>query len=247
MAASRRTLLSLVLVLACAMACMAASPQAPQPPKDAELAEARQEMVEDIRARGVKDAAVLAAVGSVPRHLFIPEGERSNAYEDRPLPIGYGQTISQPYIVALMTSLLGLRPNSRVLEVGTGSGYQAAVLARLADQVYSVEILKPLGERARRTLAELGYKNVRVRVGDGYKGWPDAAPFDAIIVTAAPPSIPEPLLKQLKTGGKLVIPVGKTYQDLIVMTKRRDGGFDRESVLPVRFVPMTGEAQGRTP
>lgn len=241
MAASRGTLLALVLVLVCAMACIAAIPP------DSELAEARREMVEDIRARGVKDAAVLAAVGSVPRHLFIPEAERSNAYEDRPLPIGYGQTISQPYIVALMTSLLNLRPNSRVLEVGTGSGYQAAVLSRLAGQVYSVEILKPLGERARRTLAELGYRNVKVRIGDGYKGWPDASPFDAIIVTAAPASIPEPLLKQLKTGGKLVIPVGKTYQDLIVMTKRRDGGFDRESVLPVRFVPMTGEAQSRTP
>ncbi len=241
MAASRRVLPSIVLVLACAMACMAAMPQ------ETELAEARREMVEDIRTRGVKDPAVLAAMGSVPRHLFIPEGERSNAYEDGPLPIGYEQTISQPYIVALMTSLLDLRPNSRVLEVGTGSGYQAAVLSRLAGQVYSVEILKPLGERARRTLAELGYRNVHVRIGDGYKGWPGAAPFDAIIVTAAPPSIPEPLLKQLKTGGKLVIPVGKAYQDLIVMTRRHDGGFDRENVLPVRFVPMTGEAQSRTP
>ncbi len=146
-----------------------------------------------------------------------------------------------------MTSLLGLRPNSRVLEIGTGSGYQAAVLSRLAGQVYSIEIVKPLGERARRTLEEQGYRNVHVRIGDGYKGWPDAAPFDAIIVTAAPPRIPEPLLKQLKTGGKLVIPVGKTYQDLRVLTKRRDGGFDRENVLPVRFVPMTGEAQIRTP
>ena len=226
-------------MLACAMACMAAVPP------DSELAGARREMVEEIRARGVKDSAVLAAMGSVPRHLFIPEEERGNAYEDRPLPIGYEQTISQPYIVALMTSLLGVRPNSRVLEVGTGSGYQAAVLSRLVGEVYSVEILKPLGERARRTLAELGYRNVHVRIGDGYKGWPGAAPFDAIIVTAAPPSIPEPLLKQLKVGGKLVIPVGKTYQDLIVMTKRPDGSFDRESVLPVRFVPMTGEAQDK--
>ena len=244
MAANKRVSLAFLLLLATmswGMACMAA------PPREDRIAEARREMVEDIRARGVKDSAVLAAVGSVPRHLFIPEGERSNAYEDRPLPIGYGQTISQPYIVALMTSLLGLRPESRVLEVGTGSGYQAAVLSRLADQVYSVEIVKPLGERARRTLTELGYRNVRVRIGDGYKGWPDAAPFDAIIVTAAPPSIPDPLLKQLKTGGKLVIPVGRTYQDLIVMTKRRDGGFDRTNVLPVRFVPMTGEAESRKP
>ena len=243
MAANKRVLLSVLLLLA-AVACGAAPPRTSQ---DTEIAAARKRMVEDIRARGVKDSAVLAAVGSVPRHLFIPEEERSNAYEDRPLPIGYRQTISQPYIVALMTSLLALRPDSRVLEVGTGSGYQAAVLSRLADEVYSIEILKPLGERARRTLAELGYKNVHVRIGDGYKGWPDAAPFDAIIVTAAPPSIPEPLLKQLKIGGKLVIPVGKTYQDLIVMTKRRDGGFDRENVLPVRFVPMTGEAESRKP
>ena len=243
MAANKRVFLTVLLLLAAA-ACGAAPPRTSQ---DTEIAAARKQMVEDIRARGVKDSAVLAAVGSVPRHLFIPEEERSNAYEDRPLPIGYRQTISQPYIVALMTSLLGLRRDSRVLEVGTGSGYQAAVLSRLADEVYSIEILKPLGERARRTLTELGYRNVRVRIGDGYKGWPDAAPFDAIIVTAAPPSIPEPLLKQLKTGGKLVIPVGKTYQDLIVMTKRRDGGFDRENVLPVRFVPMTGEAQSRVP
>ena len=243
MAANKRVFLTVFLLLAAA-ACGAAPPRTSQ---DTEIAEARKQMVEDIRARGVKDSAVLAAVGSVPRHLFIPEAERSNAYEDRPLPIGYRQTISQPYIVALMTSLLGLRPDSRVLEVGTGSGYQAAVLSRLADEVYSIEILKPLGERARHTLAELGYRNVHVRIGDGYKGWPDAAPFDAIIVTAAPPSIPEPLLEQLKTGGKLVIPVGKTYQDLIVMTKRRDGGFDRENVLPVRFVPMTGEAESRKP
>jgi protein-L-isoaspartate(D-aspartate) O-methyltransferase len=247
MAASKRVFPAVLLLLATMSwggACGAAPPQAPQ---DIRIAEARQRMVEDIRARGVKDPAVLAAVGSVPRHLFIPKGERSSAYEDRPLPIGYDQTISQPYIVALMTSLLGLRPDSRVLEVGTGSGYQAAVLSRLAGEVYSIEILKPLGERARRTLAELGYRNVHVRIGDGYKGWPGAAPFDAIIVTAAPPSIPDPLLKQLKTGGKLVIPVGKTYQDLIVMTKRPDGSFDRENVLPVRFVPMTGEAQTRTP
>jgi protein-L-isoaspartate(D-aspartate) O-methyltransferase len=236
MAANR--ILSLLLILAVAMACMAAAPQ------EDELAVARQRMVaEQIRVRGVTDPAVLAAVEAVPRHLFVPEGERRNAYEDRPLPIGSGQTISQPYIVALMTSLLGIRPGDRILEVGTGSGYQAAVLSRLAGEVYSVEILKPLGERARRTLAELGYDNVHLRIGDGYEGWPSAAPFDGIIVTAAPPSIPQPLLRQLKVGGKLVIPVGKTYQDLIVMTKRKDGGFDRDNVLPVRFVPMTGEAQ----
>jgi protein-L-isoaspartate(D-aspartate) O-methyltransferase len=220
----------------------------PSNPPDAVFAAARQRMVEEqIRARGITDPAVLAAMEAVPRHRFVPEEERRGAYEDRPLPIGSGQTISQPYIVALMTSLLGLKPGARVLEVGTGSGYQAAVLARLARDVYTIEIVKPLGERARRTLAELGYKNVHVRIGDGYKGWPDAAPFDGILVTAAPPRIPEPLLGQLKIGGKLVIPVGQTYQDLIVLTKRRDGGFDRTSVLPVLFVPMTGEAQRRPP
>ena len=241
LATSRRVLLSLLLALAAVAACMAA------PPQEETFAEARQNMVDEIRARGVTDPAVLAAVAAVPRHLFVPEGERLGAYEDRPLPIGSGQTISQPYIVALMTSLLGVQPGDRVLEVGTGSGYQAAVLSRLAGEVYSVEILKPLAERARRTLAELGYRNVHIRNGDGYKGWPAVAPFDGIIVTAAPPRIPEPLLQQLKTGGKLVIPVGNTYQDLIVLTKRKDGGFDRSNVLPVRFVPMTGEAQRREP
>lgn len=208
------------------------------------FADARQRMVEEqIRARGVKDSRVLSAMRTVPRHLFVPAGEREGAYADRPLPIGSGQTISQPYIVALMSSLLEIGPRDRVLEVGTGSGYQAAVLSRLAKQVYSVEIVEPLAKRARGTLADLGYDNVHVRLGDGYQGWPEAAPFDGIIVTAAPPRIPEPLLRQLKAGGKLVIPVGEGYQDLLVLTRRRDGGFDRTSVLPVRFVPMTGQAQ----
>jgi protein-L-isoaspartate(D-aspartate) O-methyltransferase len=212
-----------------------------------EMAVARQRMIEDIRARGVTDQRVLNALDSVPRHLFVPEAERAAAYEDTPLPIGAGQTISQPYIVALMTSLLGVKPGDRILEVGTGSGYQAAVLSRMGAEVYSIEILKPLGDRARRTLGEMGYRNVRLRIGDGYEGWLSASPFDGIIVTAAPPRIPDPLLRQLKTGGKLVIPVGNAYQDLIVLTKRRDGGFDRRNVLPVLFVPMTGEAQRREP
>jgi protein-L-isoaspartate(D-aspartate) O-methyltransferase len=241
MAAGRRAVFPVLLLVAALAAAMAA------PPRPDDFAPARRRMIEEIRAHDVKDPAVLAALDAVPRHLFVPESERRDAYENRPLPIGLGQTISQPSIVALMTSLLEVRPGHRILEVGTGSGYQAAVLSKLGAEVYSIEIVKPLGERARRTLAELGYRNVHLRIGDGYKGWPDAAPFDGIIVTAAPPRIPAPLLQQLKTGGKMVIPVGHAYQDLLVLTKRRDGGFDRRNVLPVLFVPMTGEAQRREP
>jgi protein-L-isoaspartate(D-aspartate) O-methyltransferase len=236
-------------LLALTLLLPAVAPAAPPDPQGDALAVARERMVEEIRARGVTDPEVLAAVAAVPRHLFVPEPERREAYEDHPLPIGNGQTISQPYMVALMTSLLdlhpGQHPGQRVLEVGTGSGYQAAVLSRLAADVYSIEILAPLGKRAQSTLAELGYRNVHLRIGDGYKGWPDAAPFDAIIVTAAPPHIPEPLIAQLKTGGRMVIPVGDTLQDLLVLTKRADGGYDTAKVMPVLFVPMTGEAQKR--
>ena len=241
MATSRRFLFPALLLLAAAAGGFATTP------RQDDCAAARQEMIEEIRARGVTSSAVLAALEAVPRHLFVPEDERRAAYEDRPLPIGAGQTISEPYMVALMTSLLDVHPGDRILEVGTGSGYQAAVLSRLAGRVYSIEIVKLLGERARHTLHELGYRNVHLRIGDGYEGWPDAAPFDGIIVTAAPPHIPDPLLRQLKTGGKLVIPVGNAEQNLWVLTKRRDGGFDRRSVLPVFFVPMTGEAQRREP
>jgi protein-L-isoaspartate(D-aspartate) O-methyltransferase len=212
-----------------------------------DLGVARREMVAQLRSRDVTDPAVLAALEAVPRHLFVPAAERDQAYADHALPIGAGQTISQPYMVALMTSRLGLKPGSRVLEIGTGSGYQAAVLSRLAGEVFSIEILKPLAAQARRTLAGLGYRNIHLRAGDGYQGWPEAAPFDGIIVTAAPPSVPAPLLQQLKVGGRLVIPVGHrdAIQNLLVLTRRADGGFDRTSVLPVRFVPMTGEAQRR--
>jgi protein-L-isoaspartate(D-aspartate) O-methyltransferase len=241
MAAGRRAALPVLLLVAAIAAALAAAPRPDN------FAAARRRMIEEVRAHDVKNPAVLAALDAVPRHLFVPESERRDAYEDRALPIGLGQTISQPSIVALMTQLLEVRPGHRILEVGTGSGYQVAVLSRLGAEVYSIEIVKPLGERARRTLAELGYRKVHLRIGDGYKGWPDAAPFDGIIVTAAPPRIPEPLLQQLKTGGRMVIPVGDAYQDLLVLTKRRDGGFDRRIVLPVLFVPMTGEAQRREP
>ena len=237
---ARRSRSRLALALALLLGCLA--PAAWLPAED--FAQARRKMVEEqVRSRGVTAPRVLAAMEAVPRHLFVPDGERARAYTDSPLPIGAGQTISQPYIVGLMTSLLDVQPGDRILEVGTGSGYQAAILSRLARQVYSVEILEHLANRARRTLEAVGYNNVEVRLGDGYQGWPEAAPFDGIIVTAAPPRIPEPLLRQLKTGGKLVIPVGEGYQDLEVLTKRPDGGFDRAKVLPVRFVPMTGRAQ----
>ncbi|HEX4959216.1 MAG TPA: protein-L-isoaspartate(D-aspartate) O-methyltransferase [Thermoanaerobaculia bacterium] len=233
--------LALALIATAAVSLPAAGRLADQ--DDESAAQDRRRMVELIQSRGVTDPQVLAAMEEVPRHLFVPESERGEAYADHPLPIGDRQTISQPYMVALMTSLLGVQPGQRVLEVGTGSGYQAAVLSRLAAKVYSIEILSPLGKRAQSTLAGLGYKNVQVRIGDGFKGWPDAAPFDAIIVTAAPKRIPDPLLSQLKVGGKMVIPVGDTLQDLLVLTKRADGGYDTSKVMPVLFVPMTGEAQ----
>jgi protein-L-isoaspartate(D-aspartate) O-methyltransferase len=181
----------------------------------------------------------------VPRHLFVPAAERGEAYADHPLPIGRGQTISQPYIVALMTELLAVSRHSKVLEIGTGSGYHAAVLSRVAGAVYTMEIVPSLGEEAGGTLAELGYANVHVRVGDGYQGWPEEAPFDAILLTAAPARIPEPLLAQLKPGGRMVLPLGTVQQELLVLTKRPDGTVETRNVLPVRFVPMTGEAESR--
>ncbi len=212
------------------------------PPSDAELAAALEEMVaEQIAGRGVADARVLAALRKVPRHEFVARSLRREAYADHPLPIGHGQTISQPYVVAAMTELAQVGPGERVLEVGTGSGYQAAVLAELAREVYTIEIVEPLAKSAAATLARLGYAAVRVRHGDGYLGWPEAAPFDAIVVTAAPPRVPPPLLEQLAVGGKLVIPVGEDWQELEVHTKTATGVEVRQ-VFPVRFVPMTGEA-----
>jgi protein-L-isoaspartate(D-aspartate) O-methyltransferase len=209
------------------------------------MAAAREAMVaSQIEARGVKDPRVLAALRRVERHRFVPDRLRPAAHDDRPLPIGHDQTISQPYIVALMTELAAVRPGARVLEVGTGSGYQAAVLSVLAGEVYTIEIVAPLADEARRRLAALGYGNVSVRTGDGYRGWPEHAPFDAILVTAAPPEIPEPLLRQLALGGRLVAPVGPDGGDQqLVVVERTPSGLARRSVLPVRFVPMTGEAQ----
>jgi len=205
----------------------------------------REKMVEtQIKARGVKDPRVLSALLKVERHLFVPEEYLNSAYSDQPLPIGEGQTISQPYIVALMTELLELKGDEKVLEIGTGSGYQAAILAELAKEVYTIEIIDSLASMANNRLLELGYRNVKVKSGDGYLGWPEAAPFDAIIVTAAPDHIPQPLIDQLKEGGRMVVPVGTYTQELRKIVKRF-GKVETIDVVPVIFVPMTGEGVKR--
>jgi protein-L-isoaspartate(D-aspartate) O-methyltransferase len=195
---------------------------------------------QQLRARDIRNAQVLDAMLRVPRHLFIPEPNRGEAYYDAPVPIGYGQTISQPYIVAFMTQALEIQPGDRVLEIGTGCGYQAAVLATLAKHVYSIEIIAALAERARGTLSTLGYHNVEVRTGNGYLGWPELAPFDRIIVTAAPEGVPEALVQQLKIGGLMAVPVGTVIQELRIL-RRTERGTDTLQTLPVRFVPMTNK------
>jgi protein-L-isoaspartate(D-aspartate) O-methyltransferase len=199
----------------------------------------RERMVsEQIELRGIRNRDVLRVMRSTPRHLFVPPDVRANAYDDRPLPIGHRATISQPYIVALMTELLDLSPHHKVLEIGTGSGYQAAILAKLSAEVYSIEIEPELARSAAEILRKLGHPNVRVRHGDGYQGWPEHAPFDRIILTAAPPQIPQALLSQLARRGRLVAPEGASLQKLVVVEKRDDGTFSRKSVTDVTFVPM---------
>lgn len=215
------------------------------PPPDDPLLPARLRMVEtqlEAPGRDIRDQRVLNAMRKVPRHEFVPPPYRSEAYEDHPLPIGHGQTISQPYIVAFMTEKISPQPTDRILEIGTGSGYQAAILAELAAEVYSIEIIEPLANFARNNLLRLGYKNVHLRTGDGYLGWPEAAPFDAIIVTCAPNQIPQPLIDQLRDGGRMIIPVGNQVQELILLQKH-GSVLHQQAVLPVRFVPMTGKAQ----
>jgi protein-L-isoaspartate(D-aspartate) O-methyltransferase len=230
------------ITLALLMACSSSNGSTPTASADDGRKAERKRMVDtQMRGRGVVDERVLRAMEKVPRHAFVPEERRKHAYEDRPLLLSDGQTISQPYIVALMTELAQVGPKDKVLEIGTGSGYQAAVLAELAKSVYSIEIVEALGERAARDLKANGY-NVNLRIGDGYQGWPEAAPFDAIVVTAAPPAVPEPLRQQLAEGGRLVIPVGKHYQQLVVIERKGDR-FEKSSIIPVRFVPMTGTAQ----
>ena len=201
----------------------------------------REKMVEtQIKARGVKNPRVLSALLKVERHRFVPEENLNSAYSDQPLPIGEGQTISQPYIVALMTELLDLKGDEKVLEIGTGSGYQAAILAELSKEVYTIEIIESLASMSKKRLSELGYQNIQVKAGDGYLGWPEFAPFDAIIVTAAPDHIPKPLIEQLKEGGRMVVPVGTHTQELKKIVKR-SGKIETTDVIPVLFVPMTGE------
>ena len=209
---------------------------------------ARAEMVREQLTgpgRDIRHAGVLRAMGKVPRHRFVPPDHQSHAYSDHPLPIGHGQTISQPYVVAFMSERLDPQPADRVLEIGTGSGYQAAVLAELVAEVYSIEIIEPLARSAEATLAGLGYTNVHVRAGDGYLGWPEAAPFDAVIVTCAPDHVPPALISQVKDGGRLIIPVGGRFNQELVLLEKRGTNVEQRAVLPVRFVPMTGEAAPR--
>ena len=201
---------------------------------------------EQLLARGISDQAVIRAMRAVPRHEFVPAEETAEAYDDHPLPIGYGQTISQPYIVAYMTEALRLNEHERVLEIGTGSGYQAAVLAKLGVRVFTIEIIEELAERARQTFHRLGIPHITGRAGDGYQGWPEEAPFDAIILTAAPEHIPQPLMDQLALGGRMILPLGKTLQQLVILTNT-SAGIQRKELLPVAFVPMTGTAQTGSP
>jgi protein-L-isoaspartate(D-aspartate) O-methyltransferase len=246
------TLIPLILALATMIGSSeGAGEPAPDLSPDDPFSLLRSEMVrKQIEARGVEDVAVLQAMRRVPRHCFVPASLLGQAYDDHALPIGEGQTISQPYIVGLMTELLAPEPDDRVLEIGTGSGYQAAVLAELCCEVYSIEILPALGRRAATLLEELGYADVHLHIGDGYRGWPEAAPFDGILVTAAPDHVPQPLLAQLAPGGRLVIPVGEGPQWLEVHTRGPDDAagnavFEYEVKIAVRFVPMTGEARRR--
>jgi protein-L-isoaspartate(D-aspartate) O-methyltransferase len=211
-----------------------------------DFAAERESMVRwQIVARGVRDERVLAALRTVPREEFVPEPLRASSYSDHPLPIGYDQTISQPFIVAFMTEQLRIHSTDRVLEIGTGSGYQAAILAHLAAEVYSIEIIEPLARSAEATLQRLGYKNVHVKAGDGYKGWPEHAPFDAVIVTCAPDHVPPPLLEQTKNGGRIVIPFGRAGDQNLYLLEKQGGKLRQNAVLPVQFVPMTGEAVRR--
>src|SRR2546427_10358870 len=225
------------------LAAIAAAGCGQKPTPASDFAAQRQRMVtEQLKARGISDERVLNAMNKVPREEFVPPDSRAGSYEDGPLPIGYGQTISQPYIVAFMTEQLGLNPSDRVLEIGTGSGYQAAILAELMSEVYSIEIVEPLAKNAEATLQRLGYENVHVKIGDGYKGWPEAAPFDAIIVTCAPDKVPQLLVDQLKDDGSMAIPVGDRFGQELYLLEKKKGQWKRSPRPPVRFWTMAREA-----
>jgi protein-L-isoaspartate(D-aspartate) O-methyltransferase len=241
--ATRDASLGAALLIAC-MACGSTGTELQRDSRDWD-GERRRMVDNQLRARDIQDVRVLNAMLRVPRHLFIPELRRAQAYSDSPVPIDYGQTISQPYIVAFMTQALEVQPNDRVLEIGTGSGYQAAVLGELTNDVYTIEIVAPLADRARETLRSLGYRNIQVRTGNGYLGWPEHAPYDRIIVTAAPDDVPSALVQQLKIGGLMAIPVGTLVQELRIL-RRTATGLETLSTLPVRFVPMTGKPMVRS-
>jgi len=230
----------------CLIAAWAACPRPCHAQSRKALAEARNDMVDEkIVAEGVKNPRVIRAMRATPRHEFISRAQYRDAYLDMALPIGSGQTISPPFIVAWMTEQLDPQPTDKVLEIGTGSGYQAAVLSELVDEVYTIEIVEPLGRKAKQTLHRLGYDNVQAKVGDGYKGWPENAPFDKIIVTCSPENIPQPLVSQLREGGRIVVPVGQRYQQTLFLYKKVEGRLVAESRLPAFFVPMTGEAESQ--
>jgi protein-L-isoaspartate(D-aspartate) O-methyltransferase len=225
------------------LAAIAAAGCGQKAPLALDLAAQRQQMVQrQLMTRGINDARVLAAMAKVPREEFVAPESRTASYEDGPLSIGYGQTISQPYIVAFMTEQLRPKPSDRILEVGTGSGYQAAILAELVSEVYSIEIVEPLAKSAEATLQRLGYKNVHLKIGDGYKGWPEEGPFDAIIVTCAPDKVPQTLVDQLKDDGRMVIPVGDRFAQELYLLEKKNGQLKQSATLRVRFVPMTSEA-----
>ena len=234
---------SIPLGLALGLAVVSGGRALPQCGAGESLDGLRHSMVEQqVRQRGITRPDVLAAMEQVPRHLFVPDSLRADAYSDRPLALGQGRTVYQPYMVALMTSLLDLKKGDKVLEIGTGSGYHAAVLSRIAREVYSIEIVEPIASQASKRLTVLGYHNVAIRVGDGYKGWPEKAPFDAILLSAAPPHVPKPLIEQLRVGGKMVVPVGGQLQDLLVITKAADG-IEKRTIIPVRLLRMQGKVQ----
>jgi protein-L-isoaspartate(D-aspartate) O-methyltransferase len=205
-----------------------------------DFAKQRRNLIDELRSQGISSSTVLDAMLKVPRHKFVPSSQQHMAYQNRPLSIGHGQTISQPFIVGYMTEAASIAPGEKVLEIGTGSGYQAAVLAELAKKVYTIEIIPELAEGARSVLSELGYKNVQVKTGNGYEGWPEHAPFDAIVVTAAPDEVPQALVNQLALKGKMVIPVGSTFQEMVIITRDESGVVERRTI-PVRFVPMVGK------